>query len=104
MPVVTTKADAAKTASEAAKVEAAKAAAVTGIEATKADPVLPVAEATEAPAKEQTVWRFVKNWNPTELITFEDGSTYQFKDTEFKTSDKDLAEKLLAVAGQYSIF
>lgn len=56
-----------------------------------------------APKDDRTEWRFVKNLNTAEKITFEDGEKHQFKKNLFVCNDPILAAKILAVAQKYGI-
>ena len=51
----------------------------------------------------EKIWEFVKNIQTQEVLTFKDGSTYQFPSSLLVTADKKLAEKILSVADKYHI-
>jgi hypothetical protein len=55
-------------------------------------------------AEKQINFTFVKNLNPREIITLEDGTKLQFKGTKFETEDKNLARMISNVAESYGIF
>ncbi len=51
----------------------------------------------------EKIWEFVKNIHTREVITFADGSVYQFPSSSIMVADKALAEKLIAVSARYNI-
>lgn len=59
-------------------------------------------EATEV---KKPLWKFIKNLHPSEVILFEDGTTFQFPlaRTTFWTRDEELAKKIIAVKNRHNI-
>ncbi len=122
MPQVISK-DAAQIAAQKSAAEAlAKQAAITAAAQSDADKAATAKAASDQHAKDEQlkadaeaaakakaakdarqVYRFVKNVNVKELISLPNGEVFQFPQSEFKTSDAELAKNLLAVAHLYSI-
>lgn len=63
-----------------------------------------MAVADEIPERSnEMTWAFIKNLNPREVITFQDGEQFQFPSNFFITSDAELAENIRVAASKYNI-